>query len=146
MFTARFEHDFSDNVSLRNTSRYGKLHQFYVLTGVNALIVTNPDPDLWTVARTRQSKFQDNTLLTNQTNITANLTTGSVGHAITGGIEFIDEEQYNPTYVGSGHADSRRPISTTRTATMCCPAMRRFAMACTRAVKPRPRVSTCSTR
>jgi catecholate siderophore receptor len=102
MFTARFEHDFSENVTLRNTSRYGKLHQFYVLTGVNALTVTDPDPDLWTVARTRQSKFQDNTLLTNQTNITANLTTGSVGHAIAGGIEFIDEEQYNPTYVGLG--------------------------------------------
>ncbi len=102
MFTARIEHDFSDNVQLRNTSRYGRLHQFYVLTGVNALTVTNPDPDLWTVARTRQSKYQDNTLLTNQTNITANLDTGSVGHAITGGVEFIDEEQYNPAYVGLG--------------------------------------------
>jgi catecholate siderophore receptor len=41
-------------------------------------------------------------LLTNQTNITANLGTGSVTHAISGGIEFIDEEQYNPTYVGLG--------------------------------------------
>ena len=102
MFTARIEHDFSDDVQLRNTSRYGKLHQFYVLTGVNALTVTAPDPDLWTVARTRQSKYQDNTLLTNQTNITANLDTGSVGHAITGGVEFIDEEQYNPAYVGLG--------------------------------------------
>jgi len=102
MFTARFEHDFSDNVSLRNTTRYGELHQFYVLTGVNALVVANPNPDLWTVARTRQSKFQDNKLLTNQTNITANLPTGSVGHAIAGGFEFIDEEQYNPTYVGLG--------------------------------------------
>jgi catecholate siderophore receptor len=69
-----------------------------VLTGVNALTVTSPDPDLWTVARTRQSKFQENTLLTNQTNITANLTSGAVSHAITGGFEFIDEEQFNPTY------------------------------------------------
>ena len=101
MFTARFEHDFSDDVTLRNTSRYGKLHQFYVLTGVNALTVTDPTPDLWTVARTRQSKFQDNTLLTNQTNVTANLQTGGVGHAITGGIEFIDEEQYTPTYLAA---------------------------------------------
>jgi catecholate siderophore receptor len=101
MFTARFEHEFNDAVTLRNTSRYGKLHQFYVLTGVNALAVTDPDPDLWTVARTRQSKFQDNTLLTNQTNVTADLQTGSVGHAITGGIEFIDEEQYTPTYLAA---------------------------------------------
>ena len=78
MFTVRIEHDFSDSLSLRNTSRYGKLHQFYVLTGVNALTVTNPDPDLWTVARTRQAKFQDNTLLTNQTNLTWNVSSGSV--------------------------------------------------------------------
>ena len=102
MFTARFEHDFSENVTIRNTSRYGKLRQFYVLTGVNALTVTSPNPDLWTVARTRQSKFQENTLLTNQTNITATLNQGSMQHALTGGLEFISEEQYNPTYVGLG--------------------------------------------
>jgi catecholate siderophore receptor len=102
MFTARFEHDFSDTVTLRNISRYGKLHQFYVLTGVNALTVTDPDPRQWNVARTRQSKYQDNTLLTNQTNLTANLRTGAVGHAITGGVEFIDEEQFSPTYGGLG--------------------------------------------
>ncbi|HEX6637361.1 MAG TPA: catecholate siderophore receptor Fiu [Steroidobacteraceae bacterium] len=102
MFTARFEHDFSDTVTLRNTSRYGKLHQYYELTGVNALTVTSPDPDEWTVARTRQARFQDNQLLTNQTNITATVKTGAVGHALTGGVEFIDEEQFNPTYVGLG--------------------------------------------
>jgi catecholate siderophore receptor len=102
MFTARIEHDFSENVSLRNVSRYGRLHQFYVLSGVNALTVTDPAPDNWTVARTRQAKNQENTLLTNQTNITANLHAGSLQHGLTGGIEFIDEEQYNPTYVGLG--------------------------------------------
>jgi catecholate siderophore receptor len=102
MFTARIEHDFSDNVSIRNTSRYGKLHQFYVLSGVNALTVTAPNPDQWTVARTRQSKFQENTLLTNQTNVTANLLLGGMQHNITGGFEFINEEQYNPAYVGLG--------------------------------------------
>ncbi|MEO8018716.1 MAG: catecholate siderophore receptor Fiu [Pseudomonadota bacterium] len=102
MFTARLEHDFNDQVSIRNTSRYGKLRQFYVLSGVNAPTVDNANPDLWTVARTRQAKFQENTLLTNQTNVTANLGSGGVTHAITGGVEFIDEEQYNPTYVGLG--------------------------------------------
>jgi catecholate siderophore receptor len=102
MFTARIEHDFSDTVTLRNTSRYGKLHQFYVLSGVNALTVTDPDPALWTVARTRQSKFQDNTLLTNQTNLTALVNAGGAEHAFTGGVEFINEEQYNPAYVGLG--------------------------------------------
>ena len=102
MFTARIEHDFTDNVSIRNTSRYGKTRQFYVLSGVNALTVTDPNPELWTVARTRQAKFQENTLLTNQTNVTGSLTLGGLQHDIAGGFEFIDEEQYNPTYVGLG--------------------------------------------
>jgi catecholate siderophore receptor len=102
MFTARIEHDFTDNVSIRNTSRYGKTRQFYVLSGVNALDVANPNPELWTVARTRQAKFQENTLLTNQTNVTASLTLGGLQHDISGGFEFIDEEQYSPTYVGLG--------------------------------------------
>jgi catecholate siderophore receptor len=98
MFTARFEHDFSDAVTLRNTTRYGRLEQFYVLTGVNAVNALNPNPATWTVNRTRQSKFQENTLMTNQTNLTANLGSGFVKHAITTGVEFIDEEQYAPNY------------------------------------------------
>jgi catecholate siderophore receptor len=102
MFTARFEHDFNENVSVRNSTRVGRLKQFYVLTGVNAVNVPGPDPATWTVNRTRQSKFQENKLITNQTNFTINVTTGSVGHAITTGVEFIDEEQYAPTYVGLG--------------------------------------------
>jgi catecholate siderophore receptor len=98
MFTARFEHDFSDNVTIRNTTRYGRLEQFYVLTGVNAVNALDPNPANWTVNRTRQSKFQENKIMTNQTNLTLNVATGSVGHAITAGVEFIDEEQFAPTY------------------------------------------------
>ena len=98
MFTARFEHDFSDRVSLRNTTRYGRLEQFYILTGVNAVNAPTADPDAWTVNRTRQSKFQENTLMTNQTNFAVDVETGAVSHAITTGVEFIFEEQFNPAY------------------------------------------------
>ena len=98
MFTARFEHDFSDNVSIRNTTRYGRLEQFYILTGVNLVTIPSPDPATWTVNRTRQSKFQENTLMTNQTNLTINVAAGGVSHAITTGVEFISEEQFSPTY------------------------------------------------
>ena len=101
MFTARFEHDFNERVTLRNTSRYGTLRQFYVLTGVNALTVIDPDPNAWTVARTRQAKFQENRLLTNQTNVTANLAWGSTAHAVTAGLEYIDEEQFNRSYLAA---------------------------------------------
>lgn len=98
MFTARFEHDFSDNLTLRNSTRYGRLEQFYVLTGVNAVNAPTTNPAEWTVDRRRQAKFQENTLATNQTNLTLNLERGGVSHAITTGVEFIDEKQFNPTY------------------------------------------------
>jgi catecholate siderophore receptor len=102
MFTARIEHDFSSDVKLKNTSRYGKSEQFYVLTGVNAITATALDPSAWTVARTRQVKSQENTLLTNQTNVTAAFKTGAIEHALTGGVEFIYEKQFNPGYTGVG--------------------------------------------
>ncbi len=102
MFTARIEHDFSDSLRLRNTSRYGKSEQFYLLTGVNAVTATSPDPAAWTVSRSRQTKFQENTALTNQTNLTAAFRTGFFEHALTSGLEFIYEKQYNPAYVGQG--------------------------------------------
>lgn len=105
MVTARIEHDFSENVKLRNTSRYGTTEQFYVLTGVSPYNATNfpsADPGTWTVNRSRQIKSQENTVLTNQTNLTATLRTGSIEHAITAGLEYIDEKQENPGYAGAG--------------------------------------------
>jgi catecholate siderophore receptor len=110
MATVRFEHDFSDAVRLRNTSRYGKSEQFYVLTGVGPINATSGPlnflpgsaPSTWTVPRTRQAKFQENTIITNQTNLTATLQTGTIEHAITSGLEYIDEKQYIPAYEPTG--------------------------------------------
>jgi catecholate siderophore receptor len=107
MFTARFEHDFSDTVTLRNSTRYGRIEQFYVLTGVNVVNIPGPNPATWTVNRTRQSKFQENTLMTNQTNLTIDLATGPVSHAITTGVEFINEEQFSPPDAPAGYAPAR---------------------------------------
>ncbi len=110
MTTLRIEHDFSDAVHLRNTSRYGKKEQFYVLTGVSPFTQVNqaanfPDlanPATWNVNRSRQPKFQENKILTNQTNLQVTLKTGAIEHAITSGLEYIDEKQFNPTYAGQG--------------------------------------------
>lgn len=102
MFTARIEHVFNDNLSLRNTSRYGKSEQSYLLTGVNAIAAGSEDPNTWTVSRSRQTKFQENTVLTNQTNLTATFQTGAVAHSLTSGLEFIYEKQFNPGYTGTG--------------------------------------------
>lgn len=102
MATVRIEHDFSENLRLRNTSRWGKLEQFYILTGIAPYTAANfpsADPDTWTVNRSRQVKDQYNRVLTNQTNLTAALNTGGIEHAITSGFEFIREEQNTRGYI-----------------------------------------------
>jgi catecholate siderophore receptor len=102
MFTARIEHDVMPDVTVRNTARYGKNKQKYVITGVNALTINSANPDNWTVARSRQAKEQINELVTNQTNVTARIKQGAMTHAISAGVEFIYERQYAPTYAVVG--------------------------------------------
>ncbi len=98
MFTAFVEHDLAPNVTIRNTTRYGATDQEYNLTGINAITVVNAaDPSTWTVSRSRQGKDQRNEILTNQTNVTAELQTGAVKHSLSGGVEFIHEKQTNKT-------------------------------------------------
>ncbi len=102
MATLRIEHDFSDTFRLVNSTRYSKSEMERVLTGINALTVSTASPDTWTVARTRQSVAQENTLLTNQTNLNFNFNTGGLEHDFATGVEVIREEQYSPTYGGIG--------------------------------------------
>ncbi|RFB68040.1 MULTISPECIES: catecholate siderophore receptor Fiu [unclassified Herbaspirillum] len=106
--TLRVEHDFSPDVKLQNTTRYGRTHQNYLLTsfmGSAANLVTpNPaDRSTWTIARSNPTiKDQTNTILTNQTYLTANLQTGAIKHTLMGGVEFTQEKQDNVGYDTSG--------------------------------------------
>jgi catecholate siderophore receptor len=105
MLTARFEHDFTPTLKLKNTTRWGYTEQFRSTTSVIGPTFTNlNDPSTWTVARNRadgtnrqsdggQSKLQTNEIITNQTNVTADFTTGSIQHALSAGVEFIYEKQ-----------------------------------------------------
>lgn len=102
MFTAFIEHDLAPNVTLRNTTRYGVTDQKYNLTGINAVNASvapaiPTDPSTWTVSRSRQGKDQQNEILTNQTNVTADLQTGAIKHSVSTGVEFIREKQVNKT-------------------------------------------------
>jgi catecholate siderophore receptor len=100
MVTLRIEHDFSDDVTLTNTSRYGVSTQDYELTGVNALAfpaATKNDPSTWTVARSRQGKDQKNQILINQSNLTAKFKVAGVQHTLASGVEFSYESQLNYT-------------------------------------------------
>lgn len=107
MFTVKVEHDLAPGTTIRNTSRWGKVRHELLLTAPHSPAfnaTSNPDgidaatdPSTWTVRRTRHAKWQENELLTNQTNLTTALDTGPLKHALTTGIEFIHERQLNKT-------------------------------------------------
>ncbi|WP_428719296.1 catecholate siderophore receptor Fiu [Undibacterium curvum] len=108
MLTGRIEHDFSQNVKLINTARYGKTTQNYLLTafmGSKANLLTPSASDLsgWNLARSiRTLKDQENEILTNQTNIQADLTLAGLQHALLGGVELTSEKQNTWGYNGTG--------------------------------------------
>ncbi|VTU16166.1 TonB-dependent receptor Fiu [Variovorax sp. SRS16] len=99
MFTARVEHDLTPGITIRNTTRYGKTKEDYMLNSfmsstANLLTPNAALPSSWTVARSLPTnKNQTNTIFTNQTNLSAKFDTGSVGHSLNAGLEIIREEQ-----------------------------------------------------
>lgn len=108
MLTAKIEHQFSPQVRLINTTRYGKTAQHYLLTAFmgNATNLLTPNPnaqDSWTLARsTRTLKDQDNEILTNQSNVLAQLNLAGIKHDLLGGLELIHEKQNTWGYKGTG--------------------------------------------
>lgn len=105
MGTLRIDHDFSPNVQIQNTTRYGKTKQDYLLTAfmgsmANLKTPVPTDPSTWTMARSlRTVKDQENTILTNQTVVSAQFDTGVLKHSVVAGAEFTSEKQTNYSYV-----------------------------------------------
>jgi catecholate siderophore receptor len=98
MFTAIIQHDFSDNLALHDTLRWGRTRQDYLLTSftataANLLTPDLTDPSSWTVARNLPNfKHQANRIVTNQTNLTAKFETGAITHNLSTGIELTQEK------------------------------------------------------
>ncbi|NYF37598.1 catecholate siderophore receptor Fiu [Stenotrophomonas sp. JAI102] len=107
MATFRIEHDVNDAVRVTNTARWGRTDQDYLLTafmgtgtrGANGaptgnIRFTNPaDPASYTIARSLPTfKDQQNTILTDQLNLRADITTGAIVHNLSAGLEFTREE------------------------------------------------------
>lgn len=98
MFSAIVEHDFSPDVALHNTTRWGRTHQDYLLTSftgsaANLLTPDPADPSSWTIARSNPTfKDQVNSIVTNQTNVSANFETGAIVHNLSAGIELTREK------------------------------------------------------
>lgn len=98
--TIRFEHDLTDNTTVRNTTRWSRVKQEYLLTAVmgGASNITAPDlndANTWSWSRLANTKDVSNRILTNQTNITSKFRTGQIGHDVSAGIELTRENQTN---------------------------------------------------
>ncbi len=122
MLTVRIEHDITPDMTLRNTTRYAKTSQDYMLTAfmlggltttggtpaVNSAYLATPsaaNPAGWTMTRNLPTnKDQVNKVFINQTNVQAKVNTGSVSHTISAGVEFSHEEQTNENFYGPGFA------------------------------------------
>ena len=116
IFTAKFEHDFSDKLTLTNTTRYGKSNQEMLITAPGALVTattgnnSNPNfnvnnPATWTVTRSGQTKWQENEILTNHINISTVAHTGSISHNISTGADVSIENQTTKTITRGGTAN-----------------------------------------
>lgn len=97
--TMRFEHDINDNTTIRNTTRWSRVKQDYLMTAImgGASNITQPTSDVnsWTWSRTANTKDVSNKILTNQTNLTSTFYTGAIGHDVSTGVEFTRETQTN---------------------------------------------------
>ncbi len=98
MLSLHVEHQFDNAMILRNTTRWGRSHQEYMLTAFmgGAGNLTTPDladPSGWTITRNLPT-FKDNrnTIATNQTSLTGSFGSGEVTHDFTAGVEVTREE------------------------------------------------------
>lgn len=87
--TVLFEHDFSDTLKLRNISRAGRTTRDSVITAPRFAGTGS------TLNRQFQSRDQEDSVLSNQTNLTAEFNTGTIRHTLTTGVEFAYEESEN---------------------------------------------------
>ncbi|HEY0200976.1 MAG TPA: catecholate siderophore receptor Fiu, partial [Burkholderiaceae bacterium] len=107
MATVRIEHDFTPETTLRNTTRWGQTKQNYLLSSFMAgtaqlLTPSATDPSTWNISRNINTKDQVNKIITNQTNVTTSLVTGTVKHDISTGLELTREEQQSYTLATAG--------------------------------------------
>ena len=103
--TLLVEHDFSPSVTLRNQTRYNKTTREAVITSIANPAAYNPATNL--VSLSRQANERVNEIVSNQTNLSARVSTGRLRHELSTGMEILSESQFAPTLGGAG---TRAPI------------------------------------
>lgn len=86
IFTFRFEHNFNDNLSLRNQVRYGRSTRDSIATPPR--FASN---DSTVINRELRSWITEDGIWDNQTDLTAKFQTGKVGHSLAAGLELARE-------------------------------------------------------
>jgi catecholate siderophore receptor len=92
MATVSVDHRFSDGLSLRNVTRYGRSSRDSIITAPR--FVSDDSTDINRSAKTRDSVDR---ILANVTDLTATFSTGSIGHILLAGLELSSEESSNRT-------------------------------------------------
>jgi len=87
--TLLFEHDFSDNLTFRDQFRVGATDRF---SNVTAPRFTGNGSE---IRREHKTRDQQDTIWANQTDFLLNFDTGSVGHDVVFGFEFVGEQSTN---------------------------------------------------
>lgn len=98
MITGILEHDFSDSLRLRNVTRYGRTYRHSVITAPRFFDTnTGTAGNQYTTALNRQLQRREMTseVLSNQTNVNFDFTTGALKHALVTGLELSWERQLN---------------------------------------------------
>lgn len=87
-FTVR--HAFSDDVELRNLTRWGRSERDSIITAPRFL-----SNDSTAIRRTAKTRDSEDRILANVTDLTAHFSTGGVAHTLLAGLEFAREESLN---------------------------------------------------
>lgn len=109
LLTARVEHEFSPNVTLRNTTVYGDYYKFYQNIHANSAVNGAGDVTLqgYNADTTRENIF-------NQTDLIWRANTGSIRHTLLAGFEFGSQGTDNtrsPNFTGLGSVNVSAPTT-----------------------------------
>ena len=99
-YTLRLEQDINENITVRNQTRYNETSRETVATRPAYAAAAGVLPDR--VTRTMIGGDRENTVLSNQTSISAKFDTGFLKHSLVGGFEYTNEEQKTYTLTGLG--------------------------------------------
>lgn len=96
----RLEHDFSATLKISNQTRYSANQREAIVTAPGTSS-TAYVPATGLLTRSRQANKRDLSILSNQTNLLAQLATGVLKHDLSSGLEFTKETAYSPAFTSA---------------------------------------------